>query len=456
VSTTFNVRFWDIQKKANRKRPYGVRWVTEKQEHSEWFVNKAQANGRRSELMQAARSGEAFDVESGLPLSELRRRDSLSFLQFAQRYMDMKWPGQAATSRAGTAEGLASAAAAFVKDAPGRPSVRDLRRVLRFYLLPPRARGDEMSAEDAETAAWVTRQSRLLFELTENRVIRELLDALTVKLDGTPVSAKFYRRKRSAVYNLLSYAVDEELISDNPIARIKHTVTKAVEQIDPGVVASPRQARELLLMLTYVGRRDVDRGARLAAFYATMYYSAARPAEAMALRLDDCTLPATGWGSLALGETRPAAGKRWTDSRETHDVRGLKHRAPKERRHVPIPPTLVAILRRHVDTFGTAADGRLFRSPKGGAVQSSTYVRIWQEARLYALTEAQRRSSLAGRVYDLRHACVSLWLNSGVPATEVAARAGHSVDVLLKVYAKCIDGQRDRLNSLIDTALEDE
>jgi integrase len=435
VSTTFNVRFWDIQKKANRKRPYGVRWVTEKQEHSEWFVNKAQANGRRSELMQAARSGEAFDVESGLPLSEMRRRDSLSFLQFAQRYMDMKWPVQAATSRAGTVEGLASAAAAFVKDAPG---------------------DDEMSTEDAETAAWVTRQSRLLFELTENRVIRELLDALTVKLDGTPVSAKFYRRKRSAVYNLLSYAVDEELISDNPIARIKHSVTKAVEQIDPGVVASPRQARELLLMLTYVGRRDIDRGARLAAFYATMYYSAARPAEAMALRLDDCTLPATGWGSLALGETRPAAGKRWTDSRETHDVRGLKHRAPKERRHVPIPPTLVAILRRHVDTFGTAADGRLFRSPKGAAVQSSTYVRIWQEARLYALTDAQRRSSLAGRVYDLRHACVSLWLNSGVPATEVAARAGHSVDVLLKVYAKCIDGQRDRLNSLIDTALEDE
>jgi len=137
-------------------------------------------------------------------------------------------------------------------------------------------------------------------------------------------------------------------------------------------------------------------------------------------------------------------------------VRGLKHRAPKERRHAPIPPALVAILRLHVDTFNTAADGRLFRSPNGGAVQSSTYVRIWQEARLYALTDAQRRSSLTGRVYDLRHACVSLWLNSGVPATEVAARAGHSVDVLLKVYAKCIDRQRNQPSSLIDTALEDE
>ena len=36
---------------------------------------------------------------------------------------------------------------------------------------------------------------------------------------------------------------------------------------------------------------------------------------------------------------------------------------------------------------------------------------------------------------------MSLWLNSGVPATEVARRAGHGVAVLLKIYAHCIDGQ---------------
>jgi hypothetical protein len=36
---------------------------------------------------------------------------------------------------------------------------------------------------------------------------------------------------------------------------------------------------------------------------------------------------------------------------------------------------------------------------------------------------------------------VSLWLNSGVPATEVARRAGHGVAVLPKIYAHCIDGQ---------------
>jgi hypothetical protein len=50
---------------------------------------------------------------------------------------------------------------------------------------------------------------------------------------------------------------------------------------------------------------------------------------------------------------------------------------------------------------------------------------------------------------------VSLWLNAGLPATEVAQRAGHSVDVLLKVYAKCLDGDGDRMNARIEAALAD-
>lgn len=96
------------------------------------------------------------------------------------------------------------------------------------------------------------------------------------------------------------------------------------------------------------------------AFFATLYYAAARPAEGLALRETDCKLPENGWGELALGESRPAAGKRWTDSGDVHDHRGLKHRAENERRFVPIPPVLVRILRDHLDRYCTGPDGRLF------------------------------------------------------------------------------------------------
>jgi len=132
---------------------------------------------------------------------------------------------------------------------------------------------------------------------------------------------------------------------------------------------------------------------------------------------------------------------------------GLKHRAAGEIRSIPIPPALVALLRAHLKTYGAAPDGRLFRTSRGGTLQDSAYSTVWQTARAAALTPAQHASPLARRPYDLRHAAVSLWLNSGVPATEVARRAGHSVAVLLKVYAHCIDGQADTVNKRIADAL---
>lgn len=73
-----------------------------------------------------------------------------------------------------------------------------------------------------------------------------------------------------------------------------------------------------------------------------------------------------------------------------------------------------------------------------------------------ALSKAQAASPLARRPYDLRHAAVSLWLNAGVPATQVAEWAGHSVNVLLRVYAKCLDGQDAAARRRIEAALGTE
>jgi len=86
-------------------------------------------------------------------------------------------------------------------------------------------------------------------------------------------------------------------------------------------------------------------------------------------------------------------------------------------------------------------------------IASTAYSEVWQAARPLAFAPAQVASPLAHRPYDLRHAAVSLWLNSGVPAPDVAERAGHGVDVLLRVYAKCLDGQQEAANKRIAEAL---
>ncbi|WP_143218898.1 site-specific integrase [Actinokineospora bangkokensis] len=55
------------------------------------------------------------------------------------------------------------------------------------------------------------------------------------------------------------------------------------------------------------------------------------------------------------------------------------------------------------------------------------------------------------RPYDLRHSCLSIWLAAGVPAPQVAAWAGHSIKVLLDIYAHVVTDLEDAALGRIDT-----
>ncbi|WP_100879634.1 site-specific integrase [Pseudonocardia alni] len=115
----------------------------------------------------------------------------------------------------------------------------------------------------------------------------------------------------------------------------------------------------------------------------------------------------------------------------------------------------MALRRAHLAEHGTTPDGRLFRGVRGGDLPEGTYCRAWRKARASALTPEDAASPLARRPYDLRHAAVSTWLNAGVPSTQVAEWAGHSVGVLHQIYPKCIVGQEDAARERIAAALGD-
>jgi integrase len=200
-------------------------------------------------------------------------------------------------------------------------------------------------------------------------------------------------------------------------------------------------------------RRERPSGSLLVAFFGAMYYAALRPGEAVTLRRSNLVLPATGWGELLLEGSTPEAGASWTDNGRRREERELKHRARGETRSVPCPPPLTSLLHTHLAEFGTTPDGRLFRGVRHGDLAESTYCRVWRKARVVALTADEVASPLARRPYDLRHAAVSTWLNAGVPSTQVAAWAGHSVGVLHQIYAKVIVGQEDAARKRIAAAL---
>ena len=111
------------------------------------------------------------------------------------------------------------------------------------------------------------------------------------------------------------------------------------------------------------------------------------------------------------------------------------------------------MLRWHLTAYGVASDGRLFRTSRGGLVQDTGYGEVWAQARRLALTPEEFSSPLAKRPYDLRHAAVSTWLSGGVDPLAVAYRAGHSVAVLFRVYAKYVDNGVDAANARIEAAL---
>jgi integrase len=449
-----DVKFWDVRRnKSSKTVSYEVRWVVAGRQKSRTRRTKALAESFLSDLRQAAKSGEAFDSETGLPESMEQAKQAATWLAFVLAYLDAKWPHAAAKSRDSLTDALATVTPALVAERPARPDDKTLRRVLRQFLLPPNDRAKERPAEIASAIRWLEQASLPLDALREARTVRAGLDAIALQLDGKPAAATTVSRKRAVFYNVLQYAVELEELDSNPLDRVRWKPVKVAEAVDPRVVINPMQARELLAAVTYIGTRGVGR--RLMALYACMYYGALRPAEAVALRAPDCHLPEKGWGRLTLSGSRPEVNIRWTDSGSAHEQRQLKHRARQDVRVVPIPPVLVRILREHLAAFGTAEDGRLFQSERGKIVGSTSYGRVWADARAFGLSPDRVASPVARRPYDLRHAAVSLWLNSGVPATEVARRAGHSVDVLLRVYAKCIDGQEGVANGRIDDALDE-
>ena len=446
---SYDVRFWDTRKLGNGSTArYRVRWAVDGREHCKSFKARPLADGFLDGLKDAVRDRRPFNPRTGLPDAGTTEEEMITWYGHARAYAAAKWPNPAPVSRRSVAEALVTVTIALTTKEPGAPEPRVLRQALFGWAFNPATRDTGPPPEIAAALDWAERASLPVADLEDTATVRLALAACARNLTGKPAAGSTQRRKRSVFYNALGYAVEQGHLASNPVDRIQWTTPAVAQSVDRRVVVSPAQARTLLAAV----RGLSDRGAHLEAFYACLYYAALRPSEAVMLREADLHLPAKRWGRIDLAASASRAGTAWTDHGTARQERGLKHRAAHETRTIPIPPDLAQLLRAHIRRYGTTPDGRIFQTARGGLIQDSAYSAVWAEARAKALTPAQFRSPLGRRPYDLRHAAVSLWLNSGVPATEVARRAGHGVAVLLKIYAHCIDGQADAANQRITDA----
>jgi integrase len=468
--SSYEVRIWGFQEYQGKDRKtgkpkvtYRLRWEVAGKTFSKSFQTKAMAETFRSKLLVEQRAGMAFDELTGLPEPMARELSAVTWYDLAVAYVDLKWPRAAAKHRKSIAESLATVTPVLLDTDRGRPGPAVIRAALYGWVFNRTRRESGQVPEDlAPVVEWLQAHSVKLSRLEDDTdLVRQALDALATLLNGKPAAPNTLARKRAVFSGALTYAVERRWIDRHPMSRVNWTAPKVMDFVDRKVVVNPKQAKALL---DAVGEHMPE----LVAFFGCMYYSALRPEEVLHLHVDEFEPPRRKgkWGWLHLSGATISVGNGWGDTDDTHEDRGLKHRPSSSTRDVPAPPQLCELLAKHLAEWPPGPNGRLFvtrRGPwgriipgKAKPIPNNTYTTVWKQARQKALSPRQRRSPLAARPYDLRHAAVSTWLNSGVSPTRVAEWAGHSVAVLLKIYAKCIDGETASALRRIEAALQFE
>lgn len=399
--------------------PWVVKWRVGASDRSRVFADKTAATVFHARLVSARAEGLRFDLKSGLP--ELWASSDDVVAVFAKQWFEEQRPSWSPRSRRNASDVLVPALICLVRArAPQPPDMPALRREVRDWLAGP---------ANAEPPTFLRRWSLPLSEIDED-VAKQAAQVVYRKQDGTPVASSSQHRIRTVMRAMFTAAVDRRKIVKQPwpgaTARKADRLTTQVN-----VRALPNQAEALAVIAG-------QRGPNFQVLGYLCFYAGLRPSEATALTVDRCTLPDEGWGSLRIEQAVQDIGPTWTEAGE--EIGEPKTHA----RTVPIPPQLVAILRTHI---GERTDGLVVPTRNGTPVQPSNWGKAWREA-----VRAHHKTWV---VYDLRHACATIWLRC-VPIGECARRLGHSPEVLLSTYAGVLTGDEDIANQRIEEALTNE
>jgi hypothetical protein len=128
MDTTYDVRIYKTEVyRGSRTTSHTVRWKTAQRPWRRTFRNAAQADVFRAELLAAARKGEAFNVDTGEPVSWQRDEPGMTWYEFGCAYVDMKWKAASAKYRRAIAQALTAATPPMLEPGamglPGRSCV---------------------------------------------------------------------------------------------------------------------------------------------------------------------------------------------------------------------------------------------------------------------------------------------------------------------------------------------
>ena len=418
------------------QRRYVVRWRVDGRDCKRRLKTRAEADRFRSQLLAAVAEGIRFDYATGLPVSW--QTDTTTWWSWSCEWLALKWPRWAGSSRRSGVETLVSFTPhLLVPRAPAPPpGLTQWLREVGYNVGVERTQWSE--------AVWLDRWSCPLAAI-DPVALERALTAATTRADGRSNVASVVKRRRDLVNAVLRAAVRRQLLDSNPMDRVEWSAPRQSSQVDVSVLPTMADVDHLVAAVASL-RSD---GARYAAFFATLAYAGLRPSEAAALRVADLELPESGWGVARLRAATPAPGTRYTDDGGTRQTKALKHRADNAVRSVPLAPPLVELLRAHLERWPSA--DLVFTNGGGRSVTPENYGKVWNRTKPAVWPRGHVASGAVP--YDLRHTAATVMLRARVPLAEVSRRLGHSIDVLLRVYAGVFEDDEARSNEAIEIEL---
>lgn len=403
--------------KRAKGNTYTVRWKVAHKKHSKTYKKSAVADDERSKLMSAHRKREPFDIETGRPISWTSKAAEVSWYDFDVEYVDWKWPRASGNTRKNMAKALTAATIALLRTPPPKHFAPvEVRTALREWAFNTKRRTEAEQAMPQEVRTileWVQRNALPMSAWEKTETVDKVIAALGTLLDGTAAAASSVSRNDRIMNLVMGYAIRHNYLTVNPLPKGKEK--RSSSKVAPAIDKRCLLNRDLVArMLDWIGKRP-RRGRIYRAFFATLYYAGLRPEEAVALRVGDATLPEAGWGEFLVHEAQPEVGSQWTDTGDVHEERDLKGRGEGDTGLVPIHPSLVVILREIIKEYGLKPEDLLFPGERGGMLAGSVFRRVWAKARKEILSEHEFKSPTGKRVYDLRHTCLTTWLNNGIP-----------------------------------------
>lgn len=241
------------------------------------------------------------------------------------------------------------------------------------------------------------------------------------------LSPRMVQWVHAVLRNALECAVREEITPRNVAKLVKVPVPKY--KVNRGLTVP--QARAVL---------KAARDHRLYALYVLALCLGLRRGELLGLRWEDVDLDGA---KLEVVQTLQRVGGR---------LQFVRPKTEDSARTIPLPPICVEALREHRRRqFAERSDrwpdwedhGLVFPSLRGTPMEPDNLRRSWA-----AIRKAAGLGEM--RFHDLRHTCVTLLLNLGVPPQVVRDIVGHSdIEVTMTIYAHAsLDDKRRALSKL--------